>query len=173
MKNHDDLSPETVAGAATGAGAVPVTPTAPASALVSEPASPSAPALPSAEAAGAVQGAAVAAPVSVPTSSTTAEAAGQSAPAAASASAPSGPVGVDADFSQDDSRHPLLEVHNLVREFPAGDEMVAVLKDINLTIRAGEMVAIIGPSGSGKSTLMNILGCLDRPWRGSYRGAGS
>lgn len=174
MKNHDDLSPETVAGAATGAGAVPVTPTAPASALVSEPASPSAPALPSAEAAGAVQGAAVAAPVSVSASSTTAEAAGQPAPAAASASAPapSGPVGVDADFSQDDSRHPLLEVHNLVREFPAGDEMVAVLKDINLTIRAGEMVAIIGPSGSGKSTLMNILGCLDRPSRGSYRVAG-
>jgi macrolide transport system ATP-binding/permease protein len=46
---------------------------------------------------------------------------------------------------------------------------LSVLKDIDLTIAAGEMIAIIGPSGSGKSTLMNIIGCLDRPSRGSYR----
>lgn len=64
---------------------------------------------------------------------------------------------------------PLLEVRGLVREFPAGDTVVAVLKHLDLSIRAGEMVAIIGASGSGKSTLMNILGCLDRPSRGSYR----
>ena len=63
---------------------------------------------------------------------------------------------------------PLLRVHGVVREYPAGDEMVAVLNGIDLDIHAGEMVAIIGPSGSGKSTLMNILGCLDRPSRGSY-----
>ena len=62
----------------------------------------------------------------------------------------------------------LLEIRNLYREFPAGEETVTVLKDINLTINAGEMIAIIGASGSGKSTLMNILGCLDRPTRGSY-----
>ncbi len=62
----------------------------------------------------------------------------------------------------------LLEICNLYREFPAGEETVTVLKDINLTINAGEMIAIIGASGSGKSTLMNILGCLDRPTRGSY-----
>ncbi|UXH77220.1 MacB family efflux pump subunit [Roseateles amylovorans] len=66
----------------------------------------------------------------------------------------------------------LLELRGLVREFPAGDGVVAVLRDVDLTIEAGEMVAIIGPSGSGKSTLMNILGCLDRPTRGSYRVAG-
>lgn len=64
---------------------------------------------------------------------------------------------------------PLLEVQNLSREFPAGEGTVTVLKDINLKIHAGELVAIIGQSGSGKSTLMNILGCLDRPTRGSYR----
>ena len=52
----------------------------------------------------------------------------------------------------------LLEVSNLVREFPAGDSTVQILKDINLTIYEGELVAIVGQSGSGKSTLMNILG---------------
>jgi len=66
----------------------------------------------------------------------------------------------------------LLELRGLVREYPAGEGTVAVLRDVDLTIEAGEMVAIIGPSGSGKSTLMNILGCLDRPTRGSYRVAG-
>jgi macrolide transport system ATP-binding/permease protein len=67
---------------------------------------------------------------------------------------------------------PLLQMRGLRREFPAGDTTVAVLKDIDLTIEAGEMVAIVGASGSGKSTLMNILGCLDRPTSGSYRIAG-
>ncbi len=64
---------------------------------------------------------------------------------------------------------PLIELHNVRREFPAGDEVVVALKDLSLTINAGEMVAIVGSSGSGKSTLMNILGCLDRPTRGTYR----
>ncbi|WP_312234714.1 ATP-binding cassette domain-containing protein, partial [Stutzerimonas nitrititolerans] len=64
---------------------------------------------------------------------------------------------------------PLLELHGLRREFPAGEETIAVLEDIDLVIERGEMVAIIGASGSGKSTLMNILGCLDRPSAGTYR----
>lgn len=63
---------------------------------------------------------------------------------------------------------PLIKVRGLYKRFPSGDEEVAVLKDINLDIYQGEMVAIIGQSGSGKSTLMNILGCLDRPSEGDY-----
>ena len=66
----------------------------------------------------------------------------------------------------------LLELKDLRREFASGEQSIAVLKDVNLSIRAGEMVAIVGASGSGKSTLMNILGCLDRPTSGSYRVAG-
>ncbi|QOX77620.1 MacB family efflux pump subunit [Trichlorobacter lovleyi] len=63
----------------------------------------------------------------------------------------------------------LLEIDAVVRRFSTGDQQVEVLKGIDLTIRSGEMVAIVGASGSGKSTLMNILGCLDRPSEGSYR----
>ncbi|MDR1528999.1 MAG: MacB family efflux pump subunit [Burkholderiales bacterium] len=63
---------------------------------------------------------------------------------------------------------PLLSLSNIYRRFPAGENEITVLDDINLTIMAGEMVAIMGASGSGKSTLMNILGCLDRPTSGSY-----
>ncbi|MEY4764072.1 MAG: hypothetical protein RI907_745, partial [Pseudomonadota bacterium] len=63
----------------------------------------------------------------------------------------------------------LLEVSDLWREYPSGEGTVAVLRGVNLRIHQGEMVAIIGASGSGKSTLMNILGCLDRPTRGSYK----
>ncbi|MGF7153338.1 MacB family efflux pump subunit [Novosphingobium gossypii] len=64
---------------------------------------------------------------------------------------------------------PLLSLSHVRREYPSGDGVFAALKDIDLTINAGEMVAIVGQSGSGKSTLMNILGCLDRPTSGSYR----
>lgn len=66
----------------------------------------------------------------------------------------------------------LLELRGLRREFPAGEQTIAVLKDIDLSIEQGEMVAIIGASGSGKSTLMNVLGCLDRPSAGTYKVAG-
>ncbi|ATQ58310.1 MacB family efflux pump subunit [Paracoccus yeei] len=64
---------------------------------------------------------------------------------------------------------PLIRLRGAGREYPSGDGVLLVLRDIDLDIAQGEFVAIIGPSGSGKSTLMNILGCLDRPSSGSYR----
>jgi len=66
----------------------------------------------------------------------------------------------------------LLELKDIRRSYPSGEEQVEVLKGITLNIEAGEMVAIVGASGSGKSTLMNILGCLDKPSSGSYKVAG-
>lgn len=66
----------------------------------------------------------------------------------------------------------LLQLDNVSRWFMSGEERVRVLKNINLTIYSGEMVAIVGASGSGKSTLMNILGCLDKPSSGEYLVAG-
>lgn len=64
---------------------------------------------------------------------------------------------------------PLIDMQGIWREYDAGDEKLAVLKGIDLQIYSGEMVAIMGTSGSGKSTLMNIMGCLDRATRGSYK----
>lgn len=63
---------------------------------------------------------------------------------------------------------PIIEIKNITRDFPLGNEIVHVLKGIDLTINKGEYVALMGPSGSGKSTLMNLLGCLDTPTGGSY-----
>lgn len=62
----------------------------------------------------------------------------------------------------------LLRLENVHRIYRMGDQSVAALDGVDLTIRAGEFVAIIGQSGSGKSTLLNLLGCLDRPSRGRY-----
>jgi len=62
----------------------------------------------------------------------------------------------------------IIELKGISRTYTNGSQALTVLKDINLTIAAGEVVAIIGASGSGKSTLMNIMGCLDVPDRGDY-----
>ena len=63
----------------------------------------------------------------------------------------------------------LIELKNINKTYFIGDMQVPVLRDVSLTIRQGEYVALMGASGSGKSTLMNILGCLDRPTSGLYR----
>ncbi|MEI9939191.1 MAG: ABC transporter ATP-binding protein [Pseudomonadota bacterium] len=64
---------------------------------------------------------------------------------------------------------PIIQLSGITKTYKTGEIEVHALVDVDLTIEKGEMVAIMGPSGSGKSTLMNLLGCLDRPTKGSYR----
>ena len=62
-----------------------------------------------------------------------------------------------------------IELAGIERVFHLGDSEVHALRNLNLSIAAGEYVAVMGPSGSGKSTLLNLLGLLDRPNTGMYR----
>lgn len=62
----------------------------------------------------------------------------------------------------------MIRLESVVKSYPVAGEELVVLQDIQLTIKQGEFVAIMGPSGSGKSTIMNIIGCLDKPTRGNY-----
>jgi putative ABC transport system ATP-binding protein len=62
----------------------------------------------------------------------------------------------------------VIKIRQITRDFHLGQEIVKVLKGIDLDIEKGEYVAFMGPSGSGKSTLMNLLGCLDTPTSGQY-----
>ena len=59
----------------------------------------------------------------------------------------------------------VLELHQVVKHYP-GSPPVRALDGVDLTVRAGELVAVVGPSGSGKSTMLNIMGALDRPSSG-------
>lgn len=62
----------------------------------------------------------------------------------------------------------LVEMRGIERTYKMGDNIVAALRGVDLTIEAGTSVAVMGTSGSGKSTLMNVMGCLDQPTAGSY-----
>jgi putative ABC transport system ATP-binding protein len=62
----------------------------------------------------------------------------------------------------------LIELHALTKTYGRGDAEFQALKGVDLSIKKGEFVAVMGPSGSGKSTLMNLLGCLDSPTTGRY-----
>lgn len=62
----------------------------------------------------------------------------------------------------------MIRLSGIGRDFQVGEETVHALADVDLEIKTGEYVALMGPSGSGKSTLLNVLGCLDRPTHGKY-----
>ncbi|MDA0349858.1 MAG: ABC transporter ATP-binding protein [Verrucomicrobia bacterium] len=62
----------------------------------------------------------------------------------------------------------IIDIRNIVKTFQVGEIEVRALRGVDVAIKEGSYVAIMGPSGSGKSTMLNILGCLDRPTSGEY-----
>jgi putative ABC transport system ATP-binding protein len=73
-----------------------------------------------------------------------------------------------AGVAREESARPVIQLEGIHKTYTMGDVEVHALRGVSLTISEGEFVAIMGTSGSGKSTTMNIIGCLDRPTRGTY-----
>lgn len=63
--------------------------------------------------------------------------------------------------------NPLIDVQNVIKSFPLGDDVLTILKGISFQIQSGEFVSIVGPSGNGKSTLLNMITGIDRPTDGN------
>ena len=98
----------------------------------------------------------------------TAEVGASGEPGASGDVADADPGGEPADDeSGDTDGEAVIRARNLVKEYDSGEGVLRALKGIDLSVRAGEFVAIVGPSGSGKSTLLNQLGLLDTPTEGT------
>ena len=85
--------------------------------------------------------------------------------------AASGTAGLDAGPSppRPDPGPPLVEIRGLSKYYTRGDQVIPVLVNIDLDVRAGDYVALMGPSGSGKSTLLNLIAGIDKPSSGTIR----
>jgi len=73
-----------------------------------------------------------------------------------------------AEVETEMSTNHFFHMQNICKDYLMGEEVSHILKNVNLSIKEGEYLSVLGPSGSGKSTLMNIIGCLDVPTSGNY-----